>query len=168
MNLLGEAQKISQELDGVIFVGAVAVLAHTGRGRQTRDIDLALASPVSEEELEKRGYLARIENGKKVRRSPRGVRVDIYTKDVSGIAVSAFSKTSQIRPMKRGRSIRVMCLEALLLAKLRASRPSRPQDAQDIRDLCFYRGKEIEWKVFKDLGADETEINRLRNIRNAI
>ena len=48
MNLLSEALKISEELDGVVFVGAIAVLAHTGRGRQTHDIDLALASPISE------------------------------------------------------------------------------------------------------------------------
>ena len=73
MNLLKEAQKISEELDGVVFIGAIAVQAHTGRGRQTHDIDFALASPMSDEELENRGYVAYDESGKKVRRSPRGV-----------------------------------------------------------------------------------------------
>jgi len=43
---------------------------------------------MSDEELEDRGHFARGENGKKIRRSPQGVRVDIYTKDVSGIEVS--------------------------------------------------------------------------------
>ncbi|HKW04665.1 MAG TPA: hypothetical protein VJN71_05140, partial [Nitrososphaerales archaeon] len=65
MNLLKEAQKISEELDDVVFIGAIAVQAHTGRGRQTHDIDLALASPMSDEELETRGYFAHVENGKK-------------------------------------------------------------------------------------------------------
>lgn len=168
LNLLSEALKISEELEDVVFVGAIAVLAHTGRGRQTHDIDLALASQMSEEELEKRGYLAHNESGKKVRRSPRGVRVDIFTEDVSGIPVSTISKTAKIKAVKRGRSIKIMCVEALLLAKLRASRPGRPQDAQDIRDLCLYRGKEIEWEVFKNLGAEEMEIRGLREIVTSI
>jgi len=45
MNFLTEALKISEELDDVVFVGAIAVTVHTGRGRQTHDIDIALASP---------------------------------------------------------------------------------------------------------------------------
>ena len=104
------------------------------------------------------------ENGKKVRRSPRGVRVDIYTEDVSGIDVSIVSKTAQTKVLKRVTSIRIMCLEALLLAKLRASRPSRPQDPQDMQELLSYRRKEIDRKVFEELGAKETEIAQLRQI----
>jgi hypothetical protein len=164
LNLLTEALKISEELDGVVFVGAIAVRAHTGRGRETQDIDLALASHTSEEELEKRGYLTYDENGKRVRRSPRGVRVDIYTKDVSGIEVAAISKTAKSKVVKPGRSIRVMCIEASLLSKLRSSRPSRPQDAEDIRELCTHRGAEIEWTVFGDLDATDMEIQRLKEI----
>jgi hypothetical protein len=164
LNLLREAQKISEELDNVVFIGAIAVQAHTGRGRQTHDIDLALASPMSDKELENRGYLAHLENGKEVRRSPRGVRVDIYSEDVSGIAVSIIAKTAQTKTFKGDRSIRIICLEALLLAKLRASRPSRPQDVYDIQELISYKRKEIDWKVFKELGASETEIARLRQI----
>lgn len=164
MYLLSEAQKISKDLDQAVFVGAIAVLAHTGRGRQTHDIDLALASPMSEEELEKRGNVARYEGGKKVRRSPRGIRVDIYMKDVSGIPVSIISKTSKTKTLKRSRRIRVMCLEALLLAKLRSNRPSRPQDAQDIRELYTYQRKNIDWDNFKELGAEETEIARFRQM----
>jgi hypothetical protein len=63
LNPLNEALKISEELHSVAFVGAVSVAAHTGRGRQTHDIDLVLASPLSEEELEKRGYHADNESG---------------------------------------------------------------------------------------------------------
>lgn len=164
MNLLREAQKIFEELDDVVFIGAIAVQAHTGRDRQTHDIDLALASPMSDEELENRGYLARNENGKKVRRSPRGIRVDIYTKDVSGIQVSVISRTAKTKSLDKGGTIRVMCPEALLLAKLRASRPSRPQDAQDIHELFSYRKLNINWAVFEDLGANGTEIARLKKL----
>lgn len=119
---------------------------------------------MSEEELEQRGYLAHQEGGKKVLRSPRGVRVDIYTEDVSGIKVSEISKTAETKPVKRGRKIRIMCIEGLLLAKLRASRPSRPQDAEDIRELCSYRREDIDWKICRELGAEEMEISRLREI----
>ena len=164
MKLLKDALKISEELDDVVFIGAIAVQAHTGRGRQTHDIDLALASPMSDEELENRGYFVRSENGKKVRRSPRGVRVDIYTKDVSGIEVSVISRTAETKPLGKGSTIRVMCPEALLLAKLRASRPSRPQDAQDIHELFSYRKLNIDWTVIEDVGANETEIATLKKL----
>ncbi|MHB1909342.1 MAG: nucleotidyltransferase [Nitrososphaerales archaeon] len=164
MNLLKEAQKISEELDDVVFIGAIAVQAHTGRGRQTHDIDIALASPMSDEELENRGYFVHLENGKKVRRSPRGVRVDIYTEDVSGIEVSLIFKTAETKSLGKGETIRIMCLEALLLAKLRASRPSRPQDAQDIQELYSYRKLHIDWSVFKELGANEIEIANLKKL----
>jgi len=164
LNLLKEAQKISEELDGVVFIGAIAVQAHTGRGRQTHDIDFALASPMSDEELENRGYVAYDESGKKVRRSPRGVRVDIYTEDVSGIEVSLISRTAESKSLAKGGTIRIICLEALLLAKLRANRPSRPQDAQDIQELVFYRGKKIDWNIFEQLGANATELSRLKQI----
>ena len=164
MNLLKEAQKISEELDDVIFIGAIAVQAHTGRGRQTHDIDLALASPMSDEELENHGYFAHIENGKKVRRSPRGIRVDIYTKDVSGIEVSLISKTAEMKSLGKGETIRIMSSEALLLTKLRASRPSRPQDAQDIQELFSYRKLGIDWTAFEALGANETEIASLKKL----
>jgi hypothetical protein len=164
LNLLKEAHKISEELNDAIFVGAIAVQTYTGRGRQTHDIDLALASPISDEELENRGYFAHDENGKKVRRSPRGVRVDIYTKDVSGIEVSLISGTAKSKSLAKGGTIRIMCLEALLLAKLRASRPSRPQDAQDIQELLSYRKLHIDWTIFDELGANETEIASLKKL----
>ena len=164
MNLLKEAQKISDELDDVVFVGAIAVQAHIGRGRQTHDIDLALASPMSDEELASRGYLVHLENGKKVRRSPRGVRVDIYMEEVSGIVVSLISKTAQTKSLGKGETIKIMCLEALLLAKLRASRPSRPQDAQDIQELFSYRKLHIDWTIFEELGASEIEIANLKKL----
>lgn len=164
MNLLKEALKISEELDDVVFIGALAVQAHTGRGRQTHDIDIALASPISDEELENRGYFAHDESGKKVRRSPRGVRVDIYTEDVSGIKVSIISKTSETKSLGKGGTIRIICPEALLLAKLRASRPSRPQDAQDIQELFSYRKLHIDWTVFEELGANEIEISNLKKL----
>ncbi len=164
MNLLKEAQKISEELDDVVFIGAIAVQAHTGRGRQTHDIDLALASPMSDEELENRGYFAHDESGEKVRRSPRVVRVDIYTENVSGIEVSLISKTAETKSLGKGGTIRIMCLEALLLAKLRASRPSRPQDAQDIQELFSYRKLHIDWTLFEELGANETEIASLKKL----
>jgi hypothetical protein len=148
----------------------VALLSNVTEDRQERlkrvihSPHLALATPMSDEELENRGYLAHLENGKEVRRSARGVRVDIYTEDVSGIEVSIISKTAQPKSVGAGETIRIMCLEALLLAKLRASRPSRPQDAQDIQELLSYRKLHIDWTVFEELGANEIEIANLKKL----
>jgi hypothetical protein len=104
---------------------------------------------MSDKELENRGYFAHVENGKKIRRSPRGVRVDIFTEDVSGIAISIIAKTAQTKTFKGDRAIRIICLEALLLAKLRASRQSRPQDFNDIQELISYKRKKSIGKSSK-------------------
>jgi len=54
-----------------------------------------------------------------------------------------------------------MSVEALLLARLRAS---RPQDAQDIQELSSYRKLHIDWNAFGNLGVNETEIASLKKL----
>jgi len=167
MNLDETAVSISKDLKQVVFVGAYAVVSHLGSFRQTRDIDIALASPISERELEELGYKTRIEAGKKVTRTEDGVKVDIYRKDVSGIPIEQVFATAV--PKKVGKNpIMIMGLEALLLAKMRASRPSRPQDSTDIQELCRHRGKDVNWSLVKSLVLNDVEYENLKNTVKAL
>lgn len=123
MSLESIAVRVSRDLKEVVFVGAFAVICHIGPYRRTRDIDLALAAPLSDQEFEGLGYRIFHESGKKVIRTREGVKLDVYTRDVSGIPVSQVLKTAVVKRVGSD-EIRVMCLEALLIAKMRASRPT--------------------------------------------
>jgi hypothetical protein len=68
------ALRVSRDLKEVVFVGAFAVICHIGPYRRTRDLDLALATPLSDEEFEGLGYRTFNEGGKKVIRTPEGVK----------------------------------------------------------------------------------------------
>ncbi len=163
MRLESVAARVSRDLKDVVFVGAFAVVCHIGAYRRTRDLDLALAMPLSDEEFERLGYRASYESGKKVLRTQEGVKLDVYTRDVSGIPISDVFKTAiviRIGPDE----IKVMCLEALLIAKMRAS---RPQDVEDVQTLCRRLGKAVRWDVVDKL-ATSTEAAELRNVVSAL
>ena len=157
MNLLREAVRITHELQEVVFVGALAIFAHISTHRRTRDVDIALASSITEEKLEKLGYHSWPESGKEVRRTPRGVKLDIYRNDVSGIPVVRIFETAVTSRVGRDH-IKVMCLEALLVAKLRAGRPT---DNEDVQELCLRKGRSIRWDILESM-ATPAEGSRLR------
>jgi predicted nucleotidyltransferase len=161
LNLDRTAVRIAKDLKQVVFIGAYAAIQH-GVARSTRDIDIALATPKTNEEFEKLGYNTYQERGKKVIRTRNGIKIDVYTKDVSGIPVrKIFASALTVR--KADSQIKVMCLEALLLAKMRAG---RPQDNDDIRQLCRLRGKAIRWDLIESL-ARGLEAIRLRQYVSA-
>jgi hypothetical protein len=56
-----------------------------------------------------------------------------------------------------------MCLEALLIAKMRAS---RPQDIEDVQTLCRRLGKTIRWNIVETL-ATPMESAELKNVVSA-
>ena len=155
MELDRAAAEITKDLKEVVFVGAYAAI-HCGVSRGTRDIDLALASPVTDEEFEKLGYGVFDEGGKKVIRTRNGIKMDVYTKDVSGIPVPQIFATA-VAVRANGFPVRIMCLEAILLVKMRAG---RPQDSDDIRQICRLRGKSIRWDVVDSMakGLETTEL----------
>jgi predicted nucleotidyltransferase len=159
MNLDSVAVRVSKDLKDVVFVGAFAVICHIGPYRSSQDIDVALATPLSDEVFEALGYRIFHERGKKVIRTPDGVKLDVYTRDVSGIPIKEIFRTSVIKRI-RGSEIRVMGLEALLIVKLRAS---RPQDIEDVQQLCKRRGKAIRWNVVDELASRE-ESAELKNV----
>ncbi len=162
MNLDRTAVQIAKDLKQVVFIGAYAAIAH-GVARSTRDIDIALATPKTDNEFEKLGYNVYQEGGKKAVRTRNGVKVDVYTKDVSGIPVpEIFASALTVR--RAGSLVRIMCLEALLLAKMRAG---RPQDNDDIRQLCRVRGKAIRWDLVESM-ARGLEAVQLRQYVTAL
>jgi len=156
------AIRISRDLKEVVFVGAFAVICHIGPYRRTRDIDLALATPLSDEEFERLGYRIFREGGKKVIRTKEGVKLDVYTRDVSGIRVPVVFETAVTKRVGSG-EVKVMCLEALLIAKTRAS---RPQDIEDVQTLCRRLGQTIRWDVVDTL-ATQLESAALKNAVSA-
>ena len=140
------AVQIAKDLKQVVFIGAYAAIQY-GVARSTRDIDIALATPKTEEEFEKLGYNTYQERGKKVIRTRNGIKMDVYTTDVSGIPVrEIFASALTVR--KADYPIKIICLEALLLAKMRAG---RPQDNDDIRQLCKLRGKAVRWDMIESM-----------------
>lgn len=160
VNLDRIAVRVAHDFKGqVVFVGAFAVVCHIGPYRQTRDIDLVLASPVTDEEFEEFGYRIFHEGGKKVIRSQEGVKIDVFTRDIGGIPVATIFETAVEKQLEAGR-VRIICLEALLIAKMRAA---RPQDIADVQELCRRRGKSIRWNMLKSL-ATETEAAELKNV----
>lgn len=162
MSLESVAARISEDLKRVVFVGAFAVTCHIGPYRHTHDIDLAVAYQISDGELEGMGYRVLREGGKRVIRTEEGIKLDIYTKDVSGISIPFIFRTAVTKRI-RSKEIKVICLEALLIAKMRAA---RPQDIEDVQMLCGRLGKTIRWDIV-DLLATPIESAELRNVVSA-
>ncbi len=162
LNLEQEALNITEELGNVAFVGAFAV-NHYSSYRTTRDIDLAMASRIDESKLIKLGY-AKWEERKGVSwTTPRGVKVDFYTKDVGGIPVNWILKNAEL--VQRGtKSYKVISLEGLILAKHRAGRTA---DIADLKQLLSRRSNSIRWNEMEEI-AKETEIAELRKLSDLL
>lgn len=71
--LVPEAVQITRELGDIVFVGAFAVFWYTKRNRITRDLDFAIASKVTRDELATKEYRILQERGKEIIRTPRGL-----------------------------------------------------------------------------------------------
>lgn len=164
-NLVREAVLVSEEIGDVTYVGAVAVFLHTKKTRESRDLDFAVASGLSREEaIKKGGYTTHIENNKEVTRTPRQVKVDIYDEDVSEIPVEVIANTAKsIQVDKtRGTTLKVACIEALIVSKHRASRHNRPQDNEDLYELAQEKFDEIDWNLLKDMTKSEHEFDTIK------
>ena len=155
-----EAIKISDELGRVVFVGAFAV-NHYSKYRTTRDIDLAIAAPLNEQKLTRLGY-TKWQGSKGSWLTPRGIKVDFYTRDVEAIPVPWILKNAvQLRLGEK--EIKVICLEGLILAKHRAGRTA---DVADLRHLMIHRGGTIVWDLMAKVATDY-EIAELKRISKA-
>jgi len=158
LNLEHEAAKITEELGSVVFVGAFAV-NHYSKYRTTRDIDLVIASPLDERKLIALGYTKWEQPRGLSWLSPRGIKVDFYTRDVGGIPADwILEKAVEFRIGKN--AIRVICLEGLILAKHRAGRTT---DVDDLRQLLTVHGGAIKWDVMAEI-ADNHEMTELKQV----
>lgn len=160
--LVREALEISKELDGVIFVGAVARYFHTKVMRESEDIDFAIVKPITNEELDARGYKTYTEGRKEITRTPRGMKVDIYKHDVSRIPIKVIRDTS-IEIQEGKAKVRVIGLEALLVAKHRAQ---RDQDTEDIRELVRRKHKQIRLDVLRKITESDVEYAQIQTAIN--
>lgn len=156
--LVKEALKINSELPGVIFIGAIARYFHTNNLRESQDLDFAVVKPLSEKFLLGKKYNKFTENKKEIWRTPRGIKIDIYPKDVSGIPLDLIINTA--KEFKIGKDVvMVIALEALIVAKNRAQRDA---DVDDLRILARLKSKEIRWDVLKSVAKDETEYQTVK------
>jgi predicted nucleotidyltransferase len=157
--LIPEAAAITKELGDVTFIGAVAILLHIGRGRESQDLDFAILIPLSKEELEQKGYFTRIENGKEVTRTPRQYKIDIYSKKpIKGISIEEIVETGISKEINN-QVVRYANLEVLIVLKYRAA---RTQDIEDLQLLAQRKFPEIRWDVIQRLTSD-TEYPDLKN-----
>ena len=157
-NLEQEAIKITEELGRVVFVGALAV-NHYSNYRTTGDIDLAIAA-LDEQELVRLEYTRWSESKGTSWLSPRGIKVDFYTRDVGRIPVSWILDNAVQVKLGKNKEIRVMRLEGLILAKHRAGRTT---DIADLRQLLTHRGSTIEWELMAKI-ASAAELAELQRI----
>ena len=145
----------------MVFVGALAV-NHYSDYRTTRDIILATTAPLNEPKLIGLGYV-RWQGSRTSWVTPRGVKVDFYTRDVGRIPVTWIMEKA-IRVKFGKKEIKVICLEGLVLAKHRAGRTT---DVADLTQLLTHRGGTIRWDLMAEI-AEEYEIVELKQISKAL
>jgi predicted nucleotidyltransferase len=158
--LVRESLLITKELGNVIFIGAIARYFHTNLLRESQDIDFALEKPISNKELNDKGYNQFSRNGKLEWFTPRGIKIDMYIRDVSKIPIGIIIKTSKNFTVgKVGDLVRVIGLEPLIVAKHRAQRDA---DIEDLQALAKSRFKEIKWDVLEKVAKDKHEFESVR------
>lgn len=162
--LVREAINIANDLGEIIVVGAVAVMIHTQRGRQSADIDIAISTDLSNDELILKKYIP-IRDKRDSWDSPRGVKIDIFRRDVSGIPIETVDSTAKnIIVDKKGTTVKTASLEVLTVAKYRAlnSRKSLG-DESDLRVIAKRKFKEIDWKSLSKI-TTETEFADIKRV----
>jgi hypothetical protein len=170
--LLREAILITKELGNVVFVGAVGILLHIGKGkgRESRDLDFAIAHHISDESLFEKGYIKYPRRGKTEYYSPRGFKLDIYPTDLNHVPVNIIIDTAKTFVLDRYKTVKAASLEMLIILKYDAN---REQDNEDLHRIAIYKLQEINWEGLQSLVNNYSEyefdnikrdLNALRNI----
>lgn len=161
--LVREALNITREIGPVTFVGAVAVFLHTTNTRESRDLDFAIAKPITNEELLDKDYKIFSEGGKEKIYTPRNYKIDIYAdKPLNRIPIQTIIETSHDFPVnKRSDIVNGMGLEALILSKFRSNRPE--VDYQDLRGLAIEKRNDVKLPMLRNLADDEHEVTEIMN-----
>jgi predicted nucleotidyltransferase len=134
MNLLiKEAASITRDLGDVTFLGAVAVVFHIRYERQSPGLDFAVATIISDGKLEEKRYFKNIENGKEIRRTPNGYKIDIYhDRPINNIPIPVVLQNAVYVQVSKKIKIKVVSLETLILMK---SRARRDKDIEDLMNI---------------------------------
>ncbi|MGI0037249.1 MAG: hypothetical protein ACRD99_02685 [Nitrososphaera sp.] len=160
--LIQEAVKITQDLGDVVFVGAVRIFLQTKATRESQDLYIAVAKELPAELLYGKRYFVRKVKGKEARYTPRGYKIDIYTRDLSGIPIDRVVATATDIEVKKGVTIKAASLEVLVVSKFRAAAKRRGTDDVDIRTLAQRKYKEMDWNVLKSLTKSVIEFQRIK------
>jgi len=150
-SLVNEALQITKELGDVIFIGALATYMHTKNARDSRDIDFVVENSISDEELISKNY-HKSTTGKQPWFTPRGFKIDIYTRGIPGVSFDKIIENSKKFAIKNKKEIRVLGLESLIIAKHKAA---RDQDIEDLKNIAMHRLNQIDWNVVQEITNDE-------------
>ncbi len=118
--------------------------------------------------LDEKRYFVRKIKGKEARYTPRGYKIDIYTRDVSGIPIDKVIATAKDIEVKKGGIVKAASVEVLVVSKFRAAAKRKGTDDVDIRTLAQRKYKEIDWDILKSLTDSEIEYQRIRNQMDAL
>jgi hypothetical protein len=119
------------------------------------DIDIAIATDLSDDELILKKYIP-IKDKRDSLDSPRGVKIDMFRRDVSGIPIQTVASTAKnIIVDKKGTTVKTASLEVLIVAKHRTLNSRKSiGDESDLRVIAKKKFKEIDWN---GLGKITTE-----------
>lgn len=158
--LVREAALVTKDLGQVVFIGSIARYFHTKDYRESQDLDFVMTTSLTEEELFEKGYRKFNENRKEIWRTPRGVKIDMYTSNVGRIPIETLVKTAkQFDADKKGNKLSVMSLECLVISKHRAQ---RDQDVADLKMIAHRKLEEIDWNLIRKIASDETEYKSIK------
>lgn len=127
-----EAVLITKDLGDATFVGAVAVFLHTGKSRESKDLDLVVAEQIPRERFLDLNYRFINENGKERIYTPRNYKIDVYdSRDLNEVPLERIIETRATIPVGKNKTVNAICLEGLIVVKYRAKRD------QDLSDLSL-------------------------------
>lgn len=155
-----EAVLITIDLGDATFVGAVAVLLHTRKSRESKDIDLVVAEQITREQFLDLNYKFINENGKERIYTPRNYKIDVYDSyDLNEIPLNRIIETrSTIIVDKKKTTVNAICLEGLIVVKYRVN---RDQDQADLSLIAMYCFKKIDWKLLQTFTKDDIEFRQI-------
>lgn len=155
-----EAVLITKDLGDSTFVGALAVFLHTGKSRESKDLDLVMAEQITREQFLNLNYRFINENGKERIYTPRSYKIDVYdSRDLNEIPLNRIIETrATIAVDKKNTTVNTICLEGLIVAKYRAK---RDQDQADLNLIAMYCFKKIDWKLLQTFTKDDIEFRQI-------
>ncbi len=155
--LIREAANISRDFGTATFVGAIAVMLHTGGQRQSQDLDFVVAEQITIDEFLSKGR--KIDQQRDKKSTPRGYKIDVYHgRDLDDIPPE-YIKTAAALPVdKNGTTVNAIPLEGLIVAKFGAG---RDRDIEDLQRLEIRRGRKVNWGAVKYLAKSNAEYSEI-------